>query len=172
VTSTIRVDNGATLTIEECAVVLLSEGVGIDVGSGTSTGRLVANGNYVPASPTSPERLTPVIFASAVDGQFWGSIFVYASGDVEFNTTVLAFGGNVDAVAATLVARGPNDGTAIRTITPNLLVVVQSGGIGISLENGAGFRDPTREWGGVLVLGAGAQPKPATWTQSYDPFYP
>jgi hypothetical protein len=172
VTSNIRIENGATLTIEECAVVLLSEGVGIDVGSSSSTGRLVANGNYVPASAASPERIRPVIFASAVDGQFWGSIFVYPSGDVEFNMTVLAYGGNVDAVTGTLVARGPNDGTAVRTITPNLLVVAQSGGIGISLETGAGFREPTREWGGIIVLGAGAQPKPATWTQSYDPFYP
>jgi hypothetical protein len=172
VTYGIRVDSRATLTLEECAVVELAKGVSIDVGSSTTPGKLVTRGNYVPMTVTSDARITPVVFKSAVAGEHWGSIFVYANGDVELNATVLADGGDVDAVSATIVARGPNDGTAVRTITPNLLIVARSGGIGVSLENGAGFREPTQAWGGLVVLGAGSQPKPTTWNQSYDPFYP
>ena len=79
-------------------------------------------GVYAEATATDPEVVQPVTFTSAADDEYWGMLFVSGLGEAEFNATVLIRGGDASAVSTSrggsLVARGPNDGTLRRMITP------------------------------------------------------
>ena len=172
ITSSITVEG--TLTIEACVTVVLSEGVSVHIGSSTDAGKLVTEGIYEEETATEPEVLKPVIFTSPAEDEYWGMLFVSGLGTAEFNTTALVRGGDASVVSTSrggaLVARGPNDGTLRRMITANLLVVVESGSFGITLESGAGFEESAGA--GVVVQGTGRLPTPAGYNQDFDPIYP
>ncbi|HKO90305.1 MAG TPA: hypothetical protein VJU61_04085 [Polyangiaceae bacterium] len=167
-TSSITVEG--TLTLEACAQVLLSKDVSLAVGSsGKPGGKLITQGTYEPEANGKPEVIKPVIFDSANDGEFWGSLLVYYQGEAEFHTTALLHGGSVvGGYEGALAARGPNDGSLRRMITAELLVVLESGGYGINLSSGAGFFETPDS--SATVLGAGRQPKPAGAARA--PIYP
>jgi hypothetical protein len=163
-----------TLTVEACASVVLSKGVSVYVGSSTDPGRLITKGVYEEATATRAELIKPVSFSSAVEDEYWGMLFVNGLGEAEFNSTVLIHGGDASAVSTSrggsLVVRGPNDGTLRRMVTANLLLVMESGSFGITLESGAGFKESAGA--GILVQGTGRLPKPAGYGASIDPIYP
>jgi len=164
-----------SVTVDKCATVIVSPGAIIDVGTDTVAGTLHARGNYAAASGSQAEVIEPVIFTSTQASTYWGGIVVGSAGTAQFDMTVLVRGGDINAVnnaAATLSARGPNDGTLSTPITPNLLLIVQSGGFGVAMQTGAGFAAPTTAVGGLIVLGSGTQAIPATWNQDYLPQYP
>lgn len=172
VTSTITVKG--TLTVEACATVVLSEGVSIYIGSSTDAGKLITRGIYEEETATKPEVVRPVTFTSAADDEYWGMLFVNGLGTAEFNTTALIRGGDAGAVSTSrggaLVARGPNDGTLRRMIAANILLVMESGSFGVTLESGAGFEESASS--AMLVEGTGRLPTPAGYGASFDPVYP
>ena len=172
ITSSITVKG--TLTVEACATVVLSEGISVYIGSSTDPGRLITKGIYEEETATDPEVIKPVTFTSAADDEYWGMLFVNGLGEAEFNTTVLIHGGDASAVSTSrggaLVARGPNDGTLRRMIAANILVVVESGSFGVTLESGAGFEESASS--AMVVQGTGRLPRPAGYSADYDPMYP
>lgn len=172
VTSTITVKG--TLTVEACATVVLSEGISIHIGSSTDPGKLITKGVYEEETASGPEVVRPVIFTSPADDEYWGMLFVSGMGEAEFSSTVLIRGGDAGAVSTSrggaLVARGPNDGTLRRMIAADLLVVLESGSFGITLESGAGFKESANA--SILVQGSGRLPRPAGYGASFDPVYP
>jgi hypothetical protein len=168
ITSSIAVSG--TLTIEACANVVMSKGVSLAIGaSGEAGGKLITKGSYEPEQNGKPEVLKPVVFDSAKEGEFWGSILVYYQGEAEFNTTALIHGGSITGgYEGALAARGPNDGSLRRMITAHTLVVLEAGGYGINLGSGAGFFETTDS--AAAVLGAGREAKLTGTTR--DPVYP
>jgi hypothetical protein len=172
ITSTITVKG--SLTVEACALVVLSKGVSLYVGTSTDAGRLITKGVYEEASAGKAEVIKPVTFTSSAEDEYWGMLFVNGLGEAEFNSTALIRGGDASAVSTSrggsLVARGPNDGTLRRMITANLLLVMESGSFGITLESGAGFKESAQA--SVLVQGTGRLPKPAGYNADIDPIYP
>jgi hypothetical protein len=172
ITSSITVKG--SLTVEACAQVVLSKGVSVYVGSSTDAGRLITKGVYEEATASKAEVVKPVIFTSGAEDEYWGMLFVNGLGEAEFNSTVLVHGGDASAVSTsrggTLVARGPNDGTLRRMVTANLLIVMESGSFGITLESGAGFKESAQA--SLVVLGTGRLPKPAGYNADIDPIYP
>jgi hypothetical protein len=163
-----------TLTVEACALVVLSKGVSVHVGSSSDAGRLITKGVYEEATATKAEVIKPVTFTSGAEGEYWGMLFVSGLGEAEFNSTVLIRGGDASAVSTSrggsLVMRGPNDGSLRRMVTANLLLVMESGSFGVTLESGAGFKESARA--SILVQGTGRLPKPAGYSAGIDPIYP
>jgi len=164
VTTSLRVD--ATLTIEACTQVIVSDGVSIAVGSSSSAGaKLITQGRFTDAKGLDPEKLEPVIFTSE-DGKRWGSLQVWAKSEAQLSVTVLNRGGHANAYfdsQATLVGRGPNDGTMSPLITAKLVFVVDSGGVGVALRAGAGFGPSD----GLVVLGTGKAAPPQSGDYAY-----
>jgi hypothetical protein len=166
-----------TLTIEACARVIMSKGVSVYVGSSSDAGRLITNGVVVvvkDAMGTETTVLKPVTFEPASEDEYWGMVFVNGQGEAEFNLTVFAHGGDLNAISTsvggTLVARGPNDGTLKRMIAANGVVVSESASFGVTLESGAGFKEGPDSM--LSVQGTGRLPKPALYSGSVDPRYP
>lgn len=158
-----------TLTIEACAKVVLSNGVSLAIGgSGIPGGKLITQGTYVPEQNGKPEVIKPVVFDSAKEGDYWGSLVVWYQGEAEFNVTALVHGGStVGGYNGALAARGPNDGTLRRMLKANTLLILESAGFGLNLSSGAGFYENAEA--AISVLGAGRK---ATPSGPYNPIYP
>jgi len=172
VTATLSVKG--TLTVEACARVILSKGVSMYIGSSSDAGRLITKGEFSEASATSAEQRRPVVFTSAAADQYWGMLFVNGLGHADFRYTVLQRGGDSGAISTSrggaLVVRGPNDGSLRRMVAAQQLLVLDSGGFGVTLESGAGFEESAAA--SLLVQGTGKLPKPAGYGADIDPVYP
>src|SRR5512140_3791114 len=83
----------AKLTIEPCAVVLLGGGYGIDVGSNTDKGSIVAHGTSQKINGVLDVR--PVTFDAVDPAAKWSQITVEALGTVDFAVVAIKSGGAV-----------------------------------------------------------------------------
>ncbi|CAN5916472.1 hypothetical protein BH11MYX2_BH11MYX2_00830 [soil metagenome] len=144
VTGTITVKGGHTLTIEECAVVQISAGQSIYVGSASpsdGTGTLIAHGTA--GSSPGDSFLRPVRITSVSLTSYWGSLVVDATGLLDLDTVVVDRGGD-PAVSAggggAIVARGDDNRLVpVRNIKAKNVLVAGSATYGINVRTSAGF---------------------------------
>ncbi len=132
---------GATLTIESCAVVLFDPDSGLRM---TSGGRLVVAG-----TSDGPVRL------DRNASEPWKHILVDEDGWAELHYASIR-GGGADMVTydgATLVAEGPTDRPYVYNLLVDNVLVEGSQGVGVLMRRHAGFVDGSA---GLIVTGAGA----------------
>lgn len=144
VTGTLNVRDGATLTIEPCAEVLLDAGVGINVAYPLTpnTGTLIAEGT---------ER-KPIRFAGN-EGARWAHVYVNTPGTARFAYVTFENGG-ADAFEAnaTLVAAGDGTTPTARDLFVDHVTITGSLGAGVLLANVAGFAPGSTQ---LTVTGSG-----------------
>jgi hypothetical protein len=153
----------ATLTIEECATVLLDAGLTITVGSkGLPTAKLVAKGRRGLDRAGAPLR-RPVTFAAADPTKPWGSLHVDATSQVDFESVVLRDGATPESdqnSGGVLVAYGPDN---VTTVNKNLRVVdveiENARGYGINLLRYEGFSDDSKD---LTIRNSGRADRPAS----------
>lgn len=134
----------ATLTIEPCAVVQLSPGVSVDVGTATEAGRLVTKGTS--ALVDGKKVVRPVRFGAAEAGQSWGKLEVQAKGTVDLVVTALANGGRITvnqpgALVVVGVAGGASDGEVTKSAKLDRVLIEKSESYGVNLEAWGAFAD-------------------------------
>lgn len=146
VTSTVTIL--ATVTIEPCAVVLLSAGAGITVGSASDAGKLIAAGTASVVTENQVEKLDvrPVVFDAAVDSAPWAQILVQPKGSIDLSVTGILDGGKVEsnsrgALVVEGVAGGTNTGEPVKSAKVNRVVVDHSSTYGIFLNAWGAFAD-------------------------------
>ncbi len=142
---------GATVTVEACAVVVLAEGVTLEIGDsvGEPSG-LVALGQR------SAAATRPVTFTSAAAGMYWKSLWVDATGTLDLTGAVLERGGSVAGANANgAIVTASNDELPVRQ---NLRVldtrITDSSGVAVHLQRNSGF---TSDSDGLEIDGAGAE---------------
>jgi hypothetical protein len=159
ITSNVRIF--ATVTLEPCAVVRLGERNGIQVGSTTQTGKLVAQG-----TPTQQ-----VTFAAVDSSKPWGSISVNVLGSLDFTDTVLVGGANPASAqngGGVVVAYGTasNQPMLTRSLRFVNVTISNAAGHAVNLQRMSGFTADSKnlrvtESGGMaspwpIVVEAGA----------------
>jgi hypothetical protein len=152
VLKSIRIE--ATVTIEPCAVVLLEKNARVSVGNSGmgKAGKVVAAGEFDGSS------LRPVLFAPQTPGDFWGSLFVFPTGSLDFSYTALVNGGQKDTpdTNATIEARGEQMKPVRPMLRMRFVAIKDSGSQGLTLRNYAGFSADSEA---LVITGAGAQPE-------------
>jgi hypothetical protein len=148
VDGTLRIRDGASLTIEPCTVVQLGEDAGFEVAfPGTpSSGTLVAEG----------EAERPIRF-EGLDGARWGRVFVHAPGQVRLAHVTLSGGGAVDGSGATLVAQGDGVLPSDRGLLVDHVTIEGSLGAGVVLSRHAAFAEGSAA---LVVTGSGSDEHP------------
>jgi hypothetical protein len=152
VLKSIRIE--ATVTIEACAVVRLEKNARVSIGN-SGMGKA---GKVVAAGALDGATLKPVLFAPQTAGDFWGSLFVFPTGSLDFSYTALRNGGQKDTpdTNATIEARGEQ----LKPVRPMLrlrhVAIRDSGAQGLTLRSYAGFSADSEA---LFISGAGAQPE-------------
>lgn len=152
VTSALDV-RGATLTIEACALVRVSPGLGITIGENTGpTATLVMRG-------TSDGTTTrPAVIASVDDTSYWGSLTFLATGRGDLEVAGLARGGDPNATqgggGALLIRGDDNRVSALPQVKVAALLIQDSATLGFNVRASGGF---TADSQGLIVAGAGAR---------------
>lgn len=121
---------GATVTIEKCAVVLLAEGVSLEVGDSVGEpSALIAEGQL------DAEGELPVVFAPAEEGAYWASIVVASTGTLALEGTILVGGGTVDTpqTNGVIVSRAFLELPVRHNVHLRNVGVVDAQGIGVHL---------------------------------------
>lgn len=137
------------LLLEACTVVLLEEDAGFEV-SGSMTARGLAE-----EDEQGELVLSPVVFASAVAGEPWGSIDVEVSGLLDLELTTLFDGGSQEA---TIHAYGEDQyGLPHRNVRVHTVSIASSLGYGVMLETRAGFTEDSAE---LLIEASGSEEAP------------
>lgn len=163
VTGNLAID-GATLTLEPCAVVRLQKGFGIDVGAtaGGAAAALVAHGEVIDGVRR------PVSFRRDVEDDPWGFLRTAETGRIDLEHVDLSGGGDPDTgpnLGGTLIALGAGGPTGL---TANLrvvdVVIEGSGGFGVNLQARSAFTDDSS---GLVITGAGALPSGSAADTSY-----
>ncbi len=156
---TTSIDVVADLTLEPCALVVLSRGVGMTV-----DGTLTAQGELIDLTPSDDSDdafdIRPVVFTSTSDdpADNWGTLTVEPLGRVNLEVTALIHAAHPDAAqngGGALLVRGTNDSTVTKSVRAVLQFVLESGGYGVNLQVGGAFTDDSL---GVLVEGAATNP--------------
>ncbi len=150
----------AKLTIEPCAVVLLGGGFGIDVGSNTSKGSLVAHGTSQLVNGALDVR--PVTFDAVDPVAKWSQISVEPMGTADLAVVAIQNGGLVTvgergALLVRGVAGGTNDGDPLRSTTLNGVLIEKSATYGMNLEAWGTLTAASRK---VWIRGSGATDYP------------
>ena len=130
----------ATLTVEPCATVLVSDGVRIDVGAAPKAGKLIALG-------TASGGLKPVRFMAADAGKPWGAIVLDSTGAAELSVTALIDGASPAAAqngggalrAYGVSPKSTEDPAITASLKANDLLVERPGDLGVNLQRYAGF---------------------------------
>lgn len=146
VTADVLVRNGASLTIEPCAEVVVAEGAHLLVAfPGKSEGTLRAEG-----TAKRPIRVR------GEGGARWASLQVHAPGTARLAHVAFEGGGGGDFEdGVTVHAVGAGDGHPLRILAVDHVTVSGSLGSGVWMERGAAFVGGSRD---LVVRGAGAQP--------------
>jgi hypothetical protein len=158
VTANVRVF--ATVTVEPCAVVLLSENVGLAVGSDLQPGVLVARGEQ---RTIDGQRVTRGIrFAAADPARPWGSLVVSAAGLIDLEEVTLSDAASPSAEqngGGTVVAYGESAAAAsLRELVRAVNVRVEkSRGYGFNFLRRSGFASGSS---GLTVTGSGRTSNP------------
>jgi len=147
VESPLAIIEGATLTIEPCAVVRIAADAGIEVGlpDGAETGHLEARGDA--------ER--PIAFVR--DGNApWSALVVHAPSRIDLAHVELAGGGADELLGgATLVGVGAGVTPASEVLFIDTVTVAASAGDGVRLDRAARFAAGSRA---LAIAGSGAAP--------------
>ncbi len=151
----------STVTLEPCALVRLGDSKGIQVGSTTQMGKLVAQG-----TPTQQ-----VTFAAEDSSKPWGSISVDIMGSLDFTDTVLVGGANPGSAqngGGVVVAYGTasNQPMLTRSLRFVNVTISNAAGHAVNLQRMSGFTADSKnlrvtESGGMaspwpIVVEAGA----------------
>lgn len=151
----------STVTLEPCAVVRLADSIGIQVGSSTQSGKLVAQG-----TPTQQ-----VTFAAVDSSKPWASIAVDIMGSLDFTDTVLVGGANPGSAqngGGVVVAYGTasNQPMLTRSLRFVNVTISNAAGHAVNLQRMSGFTADSKnlrvtESGGMaspypIVVEAGA----------------
>ncbi|MBL8607924.1 MAG: hypothetical protein JNL38_11410 [Myxococcales bacterium] len=146
VTADVLVRDGASLTIEPCAEVVMAKGAHLLVAfPGTSAGALRAEG-----TAKRPIRVR------GDGGARWASLHVHAPGTARLAHVSFEGGGGGDFEdGVTVHAVGVGDGHPAPILAVDHVTVSGSLGSGVWMERGAAFVDGSRE---LVVRGAGAEP--------------
>ncbi|MFO0722289.1 MAG: hypothetical protein U1E65_00815 [Myxococcota bacterium] len=150
VTAALDVRDGATLTLEACAIVEVASEVSITIGqSGAApTSRLVAEGKTNASGDSMP-----VVIRSVSDTAHWGALRVVEHGFLDANLLALVRGGGSSSGAA-LYAQGDDNRLApVPMVRANGLVIANSLTLGFRIEASAGFTEDSSE---LIVQGAGS----------------
>lgn len=140
VTFSIRVLDGATLTLAPCAVVKVNTGLIMTVG-----GTLVSNGT----------AKRPVLITNAVAGEKWGgwrTLFPEATVDLTYTTLENGGQGANYGSPLSLRANAPTESAAIPVLHVDHVVIKDSVGTGVVLESGAAFTASSSD---LTVTGGG-----------------
>jgi hypothetical protein len=146
----------AKLTIEPCAVVLLGAGYGLDVGSNTDTGSLIAHG--VSQTKDGVLDLRPITFGAIDPAKKWGQIAVERKGTADLSVVAIQNGGDVTLGerGALLVygnAGGTNDGDPLLSTTLDRVLIEKSATYGLNLAAWGGLTATSRK---VWIRGSGS----------------
>jgi hypothetical protein len=147
----IRVLNGATLTIEPCAVIEVDPHRGLQVGTTDVEGHLVAEG--------TADR--PIIFRPS-DGVRWGNVYVGAASTARFAYTSFENGGAGDSVSAsaqgaTIDAQGRGGPPSDPLVFVDHVTIRNSAGSGVTLRSTATFIDQSTD---LTITGSGSDTSP------------
>lgn len=127
----VNVRDGATLTIEPCAVVQLKKDKGIRVAY-----PLTPNSGTLIAEGTEKKPIKLVGF----EGARWGHVFVHAPGKARLKYVTLEGGGGYGAPGdASLVVYGAGTTPYLRDVLVDHVTIKKSLGMGAKLDRGAGF---------------------------------
>lgn len=143
--------DGATLTIEPCAVVRIEKGYTISVdGEPDAPGAIVAHGEVL-----AEDTFGPVIFERQVEDEPWGALLVHRDGLLDLEHVTLRGGGDPDTAVSgggSLVATGD---AATQGVFVNVRVVdvriEDSGTHGANLTTRAAFSDDSES---LVIVGA------------------
>ncbi|NOY94179.1 MAG: hypothetical protein GXP55_23610, partial [Deltaproteobacteria bacterium] len=130
VMGSVRIEGGATLTIEPCAVVRLASDGRLSAGSSSASGHLVAEGT----------ASAPILFERA-DATAWDYLMAEPMGSVRLAYVTLSGGGG-DAVTydgASLVASGPADRPYVQNLFVDHVTVSGSAGYGVLMRRYSAF---------------------------------
>ncbi|MGE3543498.1 MAG: hypothetical protein AB7L28_06190 [Kofleriaceae bacterium] len=159
---------GATLTIEPCAVVRIANGMSVTIGATSGApAKLIARGEMIANAGTDPTR-RPVVIERAAATAPWGMLRVFPTGSIDLETADLS-GGADPATAQNLggMVIGNGDGNG-QPVVKNVRVVdvtiEGSAGFGINMQTGSAFTDDSAN---VVVRGAGAIPSGTSIDTSY-----
>lgn len=166
VTFGVEID-GATLTIEPCAVVRVQEGHTISIGgtAGTAGAMLVAHGEIVPRSSGDVRR--PVTFLPDTDGTFWGALYVSETGRLDLEVVDISGGGShatAPNLGGSIVASGGGGPKLVPHVRVVDVRVEDSEGFGVNLQNFAAFDEGSRD---LVITGSGQTPSPNNYVTDY-----
>ncbi|HSO41018.1 MAG TPA: hypothetical protein VLT33_51185, partial [Labilithrix sp.] len=145
----VNVRDGAKLTIEPCAEVLLAKGAHIQVAYPITpnTGTLIAEGTAA----------KPIRFHGK-DGARWGSIYAVAPGTVRLAHVTLEGGGGGDFEhGATLNILGNGEMPADAMVFLDHVTIKGSLGVGLFMQRGASFIAGSKD---LVVSGSGSEENP------------
>ncbi|HSC89322.1 MAG TPA: hypothetical protein VLC09_18695 [Polyangiaceae bacterium] len=129
---------GATVTVEKCALVVLSEGVGIEVGDSVGEpGVLVTRGVL------DLEHEQPVVFTSESDDVYWRNIWIDPTGTADLEGTILRRGADVNQPNANgvVVVFSVLELPVQKRLRMVNSAIVEAAGIGVNLGDYVGFTD-------------------------------
>lgn len=142
---------GATVTIEKCALVVLSDDVVIEVGDSVGEpGALVARGVI------DADTEEPVVFTSESETGYWGKLWVDQTGFLDLEGTILHRGGSVDTnnQNGTIVVYTAPEPPLAQRLRMVASAIVESAGIGVALGSHTGFTDDSN---GVVIEDVGRE---------------
>ncbi len=145
VTSTVRVRDGATLTIEPCAQVRFAAGNGLEIGFGGTQAALVAKGT----------AKRPITFAG-IDGARWSSVFVYEHAIASFAHATLDGGGQEiggGSLGAILKVSGQNEYPLVARLSVDTVTIRNALGPGVFLEGNSAFSPESK---GLTITSSGS----------------
>jgi hypothetical protein len=142
----------ATLTIEPCALVTIDPGMIIEIGGTTEIGRIVANGE------ADGDDVRPINFRAAQDGDPWGEINLWPTGELELSIAEIdGAGANTDygsALVVNGVAGGTNGGEPVQSTTLDRVLITNAVGHGLELTGWGAFTESSHD---VWIRGCGAE---------------
>lgn len=140
---------GATLTIEPCAVVRIRGGYHVSIGLGDTGGSIVAHGEVVTVPGTTPTSRPVTIEADDVNAR-WGSFRVFPSGSIDLELVTIQGAGEPSTAqnggGAIVAVGGGGTITGLARIVRTVNVLITgSAGLGVNLQGKAAFTEDSRD---------------------------
>jgi hypothetical protein len=148
-TGSVRVRDGATLTINPCAEVRLGEGMQLAVGWLDSQARLVAEG--------SQEQ--PIHFVGA-DGARWGNIWIRKNATASLAHVLVEGGGSTSVNVprgASILVQGERVQPLQARLKVDQVTVRDSSGLGVFMQDNSAFEAGSN---GLVIVGSGDEENP------------
>ncbi|MFO0658532.1 MAG: hypothetical protein U0165_01670 [Polyangiaceae bacterium] len=138
----------ANVTIEPCAVVIVSPGMIIDVGSNTDVGKLIAHGSAQLVN--GAREVKPVVFDAEDPATPWTQLAVRPKGTIDLSIAALLNGGaETTGEQGALLVNGVAGGTVDDVVTKSALIdrvlIQKSATYGINLEAWGTFADGSKD---------------------------